>query len=101
MAVKKVDKKKIDSFEKIVLEGSYTDLLDCQKDNWVREQINPETLLEAKITKLMLASCRHIIRRRGSLENTIIPGNIERSRKRGRPNARWTDFIEEARGRSL
>ena len=53
-------------------------------NKWVLEQINPEILLEAEITKLKLSYFGHIISQ-GSLEK-MMPGKIEGSRKRGRPN---------------
>ena len=37
----------------------------------------------------------------GSLEKTIILGNIEGGRKRRKLNRRWIDFIKEATGMSL
>ena len=41
-------------------------------------------MLEAKMTKLELSYFGHIMRKQGSLENTVIPGKIEGNRKRGR-----------------
>ena len=41
------------------------------------------------------------MRRQDSLEKTIMLGKVESSRKRGRPNMRWIDFIKEAIGMSL
>ena len=35
------------------------------------------------------------------MEKTVMLGKIEGSRKRGRPNMRWTDSIKEATGVSL
>lgn len=52
------------------------------------------------MTKLKLSYFRHIIRREGSLEKTILLGKREGSRKRGRANMRWTDSIK-AIGMSL
>ena len=86
----------------MVLEESSTDALDCQKDEQVSpEQIKPELLLEAKMIKLRLSYFGHIMRRQDSLEKTIMLGKVEGSRKRGRPNMRWIDSIEEAIGMSL
>lgn len=62
------------------------------------ESYKTETLLEAKITKLKLSYFGRIMRWQGSLEKTIIWEKIEDSRKRGRPNIRWIDSIQEATG---
>ena len=44
----------------------------------------------------------HIARQGGdNLEKVIIQGQIQGTRKRGRPKLRWTDGIKEATGRSL
>ena len=43
-------------------------------NKWVLEQIKPGTLLEVKMTKLKLSSFRHIMRRLGSLDKTIVLG---------------------------
>lgn len=53
------------------------------------------------MTKLKLSYLRHIRRRQGSLETTIMLRKIEGSKKRERPNMRWIDTIKEAIGTSL
>ena len=35
------------------------------------------------------------------MEKTVMLGKVEGSRKRGRSNTRWTDFLTEATGLSL
>ena len=70
-------------------------------NKWVLEQIKPELSLEAKMIKLRLSYFGHIMRRQDSLEKTIMPGKVEGSTKRGRPNMRWIDSIKEAIGMSL
>lgn len=67
-------------------------------NEWVLEQIKPETWQGAKMTKLKLSYSGHIMRRHASLERTIIMGKTGGSRKSGRPNMRWIDSIEEAIG---
>ena len=51
--------------------------------------------------KLRLSSFGHIMRRQESLEEVIMLGKVADSRKKGRPNTRWTDFLKEATGLSL
>ena len=46
--------------------------------------------------KLRFADFGHIPRRQESLQKTIMLGRVEGSRKRGRPNIRRIDSIEEA-----
>ena len=70
-------------------------------NKWVLEQIKPELLREAEMIKLRLSYCERIMRRQDSLEKTIMPGKVEDSRERGRPNLRWIDSIKEAIGMSL
>ena len=70
-------------------------------NKWVLEHIKPELSLGAKKNDKTEASYfGHIIRRQDSLENTIMLGKVEGSRKR-RPNMRWIDSIKEAIGMSL
>ena len=57
--------------------------------------------MEANITKLMLSYFRHIIRRQGSLERTIMLVKNRRHRKREGPNMKWTGSTEEFMGTSL
>lgn len=58
------------------------DNMDVQKMNkWVLGQINPETYLETKITKLKLSYFGHIMKRQCSSKNTIILGKTKGSRK--------------------
>ena len=51
--------------------------------------------------KLGLSYFGHIMRRKDFLEKTMILGKVGSSRKRGRPNMRWTDTLKEITGLSL
>ena len=51
--------------------------------------------------KWRLSCFGHILRRLDSLGKTIMLGKVEGSRKRGRPNTRWIDWLKEATGLSL
>ena len=48
--------------------------------------------------KLRLAYFGHIMSRQDSLEKTLMLGKVEGSRKRGRPNTRWSDSLKEPTG---
>ena len=52
-------------------------------DKWVLQQIKPETFLDTKVTEWKLSYFRHIMRKQGFLQKTIILRKIEGSRKRG------------------
>ena len=55
----------------MALVDCFTDTADHQNDEQVGpEQSKPETLLEAKMTKLKLSCFRHTVRREGSWEKT-------------------------------
>ena len=51
--------------------------------------------------KLRLSYFGNIKKRQGSLEKTIMLGKVEGSRKRGRPNIRWTDSKNETTDRAV
>ena len=68
-------------------------------NKWVLDQFKPELSLEVEMLRL---SCfGPIMRRQDSLEKTVMLGKAEGSRKRGRPNMRWTDSPKEAPGLRL
>ena len=50
--------------------------------------------------KLRVPYFGYIMRRKDSLEKTML-GRVKDSRKRGRPNTRWTDSLKEATGLNL
>lgn len=83
----------------MLLKESSTDTLDCRKDGRVGSK--PETSLEANMTSLKPSCFWYIMRRQGSLEQTIMLGPIESSREGGGPNARWMDSIKETVGTRL
>ena len=67
-----------------------------ETNQWVLDQIKPEISLETEMLILGLSYFVHIKRRQDSLEKTIMLGEVEGSRKRGRPHKRWTDPLKEA-----
>lgn len=81
-----------------MLEESSLDALDHQTNQLVPEQSKLEMLMEAKVTKLMLSYLGHFIRMQGCLKKTVVLGKIEGRRKRGTPNMRWINSMNEAIG---
>ena len=51
--------------------------------------------------KLKLQYFGHLMRRTDSLEKTLMLGNVEGRRRRGRQRMRWLDGITNSRGMSL
>ena len=59
----------------------------------ILKEINPEYSLEVLMLKLKLQSFGHLMQRANSLEKTLILGNIEGKRRRGRQRVRCLDSI--------
>ena len=57
--------------------------------------------LEGLMLKLKLQYFGHLIQRTDSLEKTLMPGNIESRRRRGRQRMRWLDDITDSMDISL
>ena len=56
-------------------------------------EISPEYSLEGLMLKLKLQYSGHLMRRTGSLEKTLMLGQIEGKRRRGQQWMRWLDGI--------
>ena len=59
----------------------------------ILKEINPEYTLEGLMLKLKLQYFSHLMRRADSLEKTLMLGNIEGKKRRGRQRMRWLDSI--------
>ena len=62
----------------------------------ILKEINPEYSLEGLMLKLKIQYFRHLIRRVGLLEKTLMSGKIGGRRRRGRQRMRWLDGITDA-----
>ena len=65
------------------------------------KEISPECSLEGLMLKLKLQNFGHLMRRTDSFEKTLILGNIEGGRRRGRQRMRWLDGITNSMEMSL
>ena len=52
--------------------------------------------MEGQMLKLKLQYFGHLMQRADSLEKTLMPENIEGTRKRGRQRVRWLDGITDS-----
>ena len=65
------------------------------------KEISPECSLEGLMLKLKLQYFGHMMRRADSLEKTLMLGNIEGKRRRGRQRMRWLDGITDSMDMNL
>ena len=83
--IKKAECQRVDAFElwcwRRLLRVPWTARRSNQA---ILKEINPEYSLEGLMLKLKLQSYGHMMRRANSLEKTLILGNIEGKRSRGR-----------------
>ena len=86
----------------MVLEKTFESPLDARRFNQsILREISPECSLEGHMLKLKLQSFGHLIRRADSYEKTLMLGNIEGRRRRGRQKMRWLDGITDSIDMSL
>ena len=67
----------------------------------ILKEISPEYSLEELMLKLKLWYFDNLMRRTDSLEMTLMLGNIEGKRRRGRQRMRWLDGITDSMDMSL
>ena len=80
-----------------MLEKTHESPLDTRRSNQsVLKEINPEYSLEGLMLKLKFLSFGHLIRRANSLEKTLMMGNMEDKRIRGKQRMRWLDGITDS-----
>ena len=59
----------------------------------ILKEISPGCSLEGLMVKLKLQYFGHLMQRTNTLEKTLMLGNIEGGRRRGRQRIRWLDGI--------
>ena len=67
----------------------------------ILKEISPGYSLEGLMLKLKLQYFGHLTRRADSLEKTLMLGQIEGGRRRGRQRTRWLDGITNSMDMSL
>ena len=86
----------------MVLEKTLESPLDCKEIQPVLLKIiSPAYSLEGQMLKLKLQYFGHLMRRTGSLENTLMLGKVEGGRRKGRQRMRWLDGITDSMDMNL
>ena len=89
-------------FWNVVLERTLESPLDCRRSNQsILKKINQEYSLEGLMLKLKLQYFGHLMRRPDSSEKTLMLGEMEGRRRRGRQRMRWLDGITDSMDMSL
>ena len=100
--IKKAEHWRIDAFElwcwRRLLRVTWTARRSNQS---ILKEISPEYSLEGLILKLKLQYFGHLMQRTDSLEKTLMLGQIEGGRRRGRQRMRWLDGITDSMDMSL
>ncbi|KAF7235668.1 Vitamin D 25-hydroxylase [Varanus komodoensis] len=97
--IRKAERRRIEAFElwcwRRLLRVPWTARRSNQS---VLEEINPDCSLEGQILKLKLKYFGHLMRRKDSLEKSLMLGTIDGKRRRGRQRMRWLDGVTEGVG---
>ena len=83
------------------MEKTVASPLDCKEIQSILKEISPECSLEGLMLKLKLQYFGHLMQRTDSLEKSLMLGNIEGKRRRGRQRLRWLNGITDSMGMSL
>ena len=100
--IKKAEHRRIDAFElwcwRRLLRVPWKTRRSKQS---ILKEINPEYSLEGLMLKLKLQYFGHLTQRTDSFEKTLMLGEIEGGRRRGRQRMRWLDGITDSMDMSL
>ena len=102
--IKKAENRRIDAFElwywywRRLLRVPWTARRSNQS---ILKEISPECSLVGLILKLKLQYFGHLMWRADSFEKTLMLGNIEGRRRRGRQRMRWLDAITDSMNMGL
>ena len=100
--IKKAERSSIDAFElwcwRRLLRIPWTARRSSQS---ILKEISPGCSLEGMMLKLKLQYFGHLMRRVDSLEKTLMLGEIEGRRRRGRQRMSWLDGITDSMDLSL
>ena len=100
--IKKAEHRKIDAFELWCWRRLLRIPWIARRFNqFILKEINPEYSLEGLMLKLKLQYFGHLMRRTDSLVKTLMLGEIEGGRRRGRQRMRWLDGITISMDMSL
>ena len=95
--VKKAECRRIDAFElwcwRRLMRVPWTARRSSQS---ILKDISPQCSLEGLIFKLKIQYFGHLMQRADSFEKTLILGQIEGRRRRGRQRMRWLDGITDS-----
>ena len=99
--IKKAECQRIDAFELWYWRRLLRVPWMARSNQSILKEINPQYSLEGPMLKLKLQYIVHLLRRTDSLEKTLMLGQIEGGRRRGRQRMRWLDGITDSMDMSL
>ena len=100
--IKKAEHRRIDLLNCGVAEDSWEFPWTARRSNQsILKEINPGCSLEGLMLKQKIQYFGHLMQRANSFEKTLMMGNIEGRRRRGRQRMRWLDGITDSMDMSL